>query len=50
VLVLEDQANSAAANLRRKFVRRLAHGGSTFSGVGASGKHGAVHYPRVSCS
>jgi UTP-glucose-1-phosphate uridylyltransferase len=40
---LEDQANSAVANLRRKLVRRLAHGGSTFSGVGASGKHGAVH-------
>jgi hypothetical protein len=29
VLMLEDQANSAAANLRRKLVRRLAHGGST---------------------
>jgi putative tryptophan/tyrosine transport system substrate-binding protein len=40
--VLEDQANGAAANLRRKLVRRLAHGGSTFSGVGASGKPGAV--------
>jgi hypothetical protein len=42
MLVLEHQANSAAANLRRKFVRRLAHVGSTFSGVGASGNYGAV--------
>jgi hypothetical protein len=43
VLLLEDHANSAAANLKRKLVRRLAHGGSALSGVRASGKPGAVH-------
>ena len=31
------------ARLRTSGDRRLAHGGSTFSGVGASGKPGAVH-------
>src|SRR5580658_4212721 len=43
VFVIKDQSNRAAADLRRKLVGRLAHGGSTFSGVGASGKPGAVH-------
>jgi hypothetical protein len=43
VFVIKDQSNRAAADLRRKLVGRLAHGGSTNSGVGASGKPGAVH-------
>lgn len=42
VFVIEDQAHRAAADLRRKLVARIAHDGSTLSGVGASGKPGAV--------
>jgi hypothetical protein len=41
--VIEDQTHRAAADLRRELVARIAHDGSTFSGVGASGKPGAVH-------
>ncbi|MDB5711777.1 MAG: hypothetical protein JWL96_3847, partial [Sphingomonas bacterium] len=41
-LVVENHPYRAIADLRRKLVRRLAHIGSTFSGVGASGKPGAV--------
>ncbi len=44
VFMIEDQANYAAANLRRELVARIAYGGSTFSGVGASGKPRAVHW------
>jgi hypothetical protein len=40
--VIEDQTHRAAADLRRELVARIAHDGSTFSGVGASGKPGAV--------
>jgi len=39
----DNHANRALADLRGKLVRRLAHRGSTLSGVGASGKPGAVH-------
>ncbi|MBY8829930.1 hypothetical protein, partial [Hephaestia mangrovi] len=42
-LVIENHPHRTIADLRRKLVRRLAHTGSTFSGVGASGKPGAVH-------
>ncbi len=41
-LVVENHSYRAFPNFRRKLVRRLAHTGSTFSGVGASGKPGAV--------
>ena len=41
-LVVENHPYRAFANFRRKLVRRLAHTGSTFSGVGASDKPGAV--------
>jgi len=42
LLVIEYHPHRTLADLRRKLVRRLAHIGSTFSGVGASGKPGAV--------
>lgn len=42
-LVVKHHLHRALANLRRELVRRLAHTGSTFSGVGASGAPGAVH-------
>ncbi|WP_242141242.1 hypothetical protein, partial [Sphingomonas sp. TREG-RG-20F-R18-01] len=45
-LVVENHPYRAFANFRRKLVRRLAHTGSTFSGVGASGKPGAVQSDR----
>ena len=38
-----DPVNRAFAHLSRKLVRRLARHRSTFSGVGASDKPGAVH-------
>jgi iron complex outermembrane receptor protein len=41
--VIQHHPDRALAHLRRILVRRLAHKGSTFSGVGASGKPGAVH-------
>ena len=41
--VIQHHPHRAVADLRRKLVRRLARHGSTFSGVGASGKPGAVH-------
>ena len=41
-LVVENHSYSALAHLGRKLVRRLARHGSTFSGVGASDKPGAV--------
>jgi hypothetical protein len=41
-LVIEDQPYCTGSDLRRKLVRRLAHDGSTFSGVGASDQPGAV--------
>jgi hypothetical protein len=41
--VIGHHPHSALAHLWCKLVRRLAHTGSTFSGVGASGKPGAVH-------
>jgi hypothetical protein len=40
--VIKDQPHRAGPHLRRELVRCLAHDGSTFSGVGASGKPGAV--------
>jgi transposase len=40
--VIQNQTHSALADLRGKLVRHFAHDGSTFSGVGASGKPGAV--------
>ena len=43
MLVIQNQPHGALAHLRGELVRRLAHDGSTFSGVGASGKPGAVH-------
>jgi hypothetical protein len=42
MFVIEDQTHRAAADLRRELVACIAHSGSTFSGVGASGKPGAV--------
>jgi hypothetical protein len=42
VLMIEDKSNGTVADFRREFARRFAHHGSTFSGVGASGKPGAV--------
>jgi hypothetical protein len=43
---LRDPKPSAprGTDFSRKFVRRLAHNGPTFSTVGASGNPGAVHY------
>jgi hypothetical protein len=43
-LVLEDQPHGPLAHLRGGFVRRLAHDAPSYSGVGASGKPGAVHF------
>jgi hypothetical protein len=34
---------SKTEGLRRKFVCNIVHDGSTFSGIGASGKAGAIH-------
>jgi hypothetical protein len=42
--VIQHQPHGTLAHFRGKPVRRLAHDGSTFSGVGASGKPGAVHF------
>jgi hypothetical protein len=42
MLVIQNQTHSALADLRGKLVRHFAHDGSTFSGVGASGKPGTV--------
>jgi hypothetical protein len=42
VFMIEDQTHRATADLRRELVARIAHDGSSFSGVGASGKPGAV--------
>lgn len=41
--VIQNHSNRALAHLGGKFVRRLARHGSILSGVGASGKPGAVH-------
>src|SRR5579859_7224865 len=41
-LVIDHHPHRPLADLGCKLVRRLAHTGSTFSGVGASGKPGAV--------
>ncbi|MEP9403715.1 hypothetical protein, partial [Sphingomonas sp. VNH70] len=41
--VIQHHPYRSLADLGRKLVRRLAHTGSTFSGVGASDKPGAVH-------
>jgi hypothetical protein len=43
VLVIQHHPHRAGTDLRRKLVRCLARHGSTFSGVGASAKPGAVH-------
>src|SRR5215510_54283 len=43
VFVIEDQPHRTGTDLRRKLVACLLVHGSTFSGVGASGKPGAVH-------
>src|ERR1700687_3973204 len=42
VLVINHQPHRTRTDLRRKLVRCLARHGSTFSGVGASDKPGAV--------
>src|SRR5690606_34643941 len=42
-LVVENQPHRALAHFRGKRVRRLAHDAPSYSGVGASGKPGAVH-------
>jgi hypothetical protein len=42
--VIQNHHNRAVPDLRRKTVRRLACHGSILSGVGASGKLGAVHF------
>lgn len=42
MFVIQHQPHGSLAHLRGKLVRRLAHDGSNFSGVGASGKLGAV--------
>ncbi|WP_235940300.1 IS5 family transposase, partial [Salipiger sp. PrR007] len=39
----ENHPHRALADFRGKFVRGLAHGAPSYSGVGASGKPGAVH-------
>jgi hypothetical protein len=49
-LVVENHPYRAFANLRRKLIHCLANTGSTFSGVGASGKLGAVHISQTSRS
>jgi hypothetical protein len=41
-LVIENHPYRPLADFERKLVRRLARHGSTFSGVGASDKPGAV--------
>src|SRR5690606_11565644 len=41
-LVVENQPHRALAHFRGKRVRRLAHDAPSYSGVGASGKPGAV--------
>src|SRR5215471_6950148 len=46
VFVIEDQPHRTGTDLRRKLVACLLVHGSTFSGVGASGKPGAVHTER----
>jgi transposase len=43
MLMIQHQPHGSLAYFRGELVRRLAHDGSTFSGVGASGKPGAVH-------
>jgi hypothetical protein len=42
-LVIQNHPNRADSDLGRKLVAALLRHGSTFSGVGASGKPGAVH-------
>lgn len=42
MLVIPHHPHRALADLRRELVRRRAHAGPTLSGVGASGKPGAV--------
>ena len=44
VLVIQHHPHRTFADLRRKLVRCLARHGSTFSGVGASDKPGAVQF------
>jgi hypothetical protein len=40
---MQHHSHRTVANLRRKLVCRRTRHGSTFLGVGASGKPGAVH-------
>jgi hypothetical protein len=42
--VIQNHPHCAGSDLGRKLVRRLACHGSTFSGVGASGKPGMVQW------
>ena len=42
--MIQHHPHSPCTNLRCKLVRRLAHIGSTYSEVGASGKTGAVQF------
>ena len=46
-LIVEDQPHSAFAHFRGKLVRCLAHDAPSYSGVGASGKPGAVQLLRI---
>ncbi|MEP1575755.1 hypothetical protein, partial [Roseibium album] len=42
-LIIQHKANRSVAYFRGKLVRRFAHRAPSYSGVGASGKPGAVH-------
>jgi hypothetical protein len=47
MFVIQHQPHRALAHFRGELVRRLAHHGPILSGVGASGKPGAVHLVRA---
>ena len=49
-LVIENHPHRSLADFGRKLVGRLASHGSTFSGVGASDKPGAVHSEIIKCA
>ena len=46
-LVVENQPHRTFAHFRGKLGRRLAHDAPSYSGVGASGKPGAVHSVKI---
>ncbi|MEQ8784623.1 MAG: hypothetical protein RIE06_33720, partial [Roseibium album] len=43
-LIIQHKANRSVAYFRGKLVRRFAHRAPSYSGVGASGKPGAVQH------